>query len=38
VIERFNREKVNMLRENTVREDLLKKLERENKKLKEELI
>ena len=26
VIERFNREKVNMLRESTVREDLMKKM------------
>lgn len=34
VIEHFNKEKIKMLRENTMREDLLKKYEKENKVLK----
>lgn len=36
VIERFNREKVNMLRENTVREDVMRKMEQDKKNLEKE--
>lgn len=38
MVEKYNREKVNILRESTIRGDEVKKLERENGELKKELM